>query len=192
MFDINSVIDAFGVICDPDHHAGFKHVATAWHLGDGDWVSAYTPPSPLPDSLVLLVVTTGAVEAISNCEVENKLLGFQSVSVSSKLNVASDESALQKRDEISVIGYPSVIDHPAFSLHRGSLSAKRYYPYLCPWKLDGHLSLFSADDGFITGKFYYGMQGAPVFNQQRDVVGIVLDGSDGKRAPSLTRFRRLA
>ncbi len=191
MFDINSVADAFGVLCDPKHHAGFKHVATAWHLGDGDWVSAYTPKSNLPESLVLLVVTTGEIQEVSECETQEEVLGFHSYRAPAKLNVAK-EVELFKRDPISVISYPSVIDHPAFSLHRGSLSADRYYPYLCPWTLDGHLSLFSAEDGYITGKFYYGMQGAPVFNNKREVVGIVLDGVDDGRAPPLTRFRRLA
>ena len=110
---------------------------------------------------------------------------------------AAKDAELNKRDQLSVIGYPSLIDHPVFSLHRGSLDAERYYPYLCPWTLEGHLALFSMDDGFITGQFYHGMQGSPVMNAAQEVVGIVLDGtvaspSGARPVPPLTRFRRLA
>ena len=191
MVDLNSLVPAFAVLCDPEHRSGFKHFATAWHLGDGDWVSVWTEDRDVPSSLQLISVDGRDVAAISDCELEQGVLGFKSFQAPSALVPAKDYE-LHKRDALSVIGYPSVIDHPAFSLHRGSLSAERYVPYLCPWTLDSHLALFSADDGYITGQYYRGMQGAPVLNLHQQVVGIILDGTMEPSVPPLTRFRRLA
>ena len=191
MVDVNKLVAAFAVLCDPEHSGGFRHFATAWHLGDGDWVSVWTESRPVPSSMQLISVDGQAIAAVSDCEIEQGVLGFRSQAIAGSLTPAKDY-ALHKRDQLSVVGYPSVIDHPAFSLHRGSLSAERYVPYLCPWVLSGHLALFSADDGFLTGQYFNGMQGAPVVNAHEQVVGIVLDGTSDPSVPPLTRFRRLA
>lgn len=191
MIDLHTLAPAFAVLCDPEHTSGFKHWSTAWHLGDGDWVSVWHGDKPVPPKMKLVSVSGQEIHDINDSEIEDGILGFRSWTAGGVLTAAK-ESPLHKRDTLSVLGYPSVIDHPSFSLHRGSLSAERYVPYLCPWTIDGHLALFSADDGYLTGQYYKGMQGAPVMNAQQQVVGIVLDGTVDPTVPPLIRFRRLA
>ena len=196
MFDIHSVVPAFGVICDPNSAqdaGGFRHVATAWHLGNGDWVSVWNGEEKPHDQLQLLSVIDQRCENISNCEIQNGILGFNAFTADCALKIHSD-SKLQKRDPVYSLGYPSVIDHPAFSVHRGSLTAERYFPYLCPWTMEAHIALFSADEGYITERFYKGMQGSPVLNAQQEVIGVIVDGSGGANDSHvpLTRFIRVA
>lgn len=187
---MEKVAPACAVICDPQGPDGFRHIATAWHLGNGDWVSVWNEDTQPHEHLQLLSVYDQRCEPLRNCEVENGILGFNAFTAECTLKV-NKENDLRKRDTVFALGYPTVIDHPAFSVHRGSLSAERYFPYLCPWTMNGHLALFTADEGYITECFYPGLQGSPVFNSAQEVIGVIIDGSGGGAHVPLTRFMRV-
>ena len=136
-------------------------------------------------------VDTGAIAPIADWECEDGIAGFTGLKIKTVLPVERD-AELTKRMSLVAVGYPCMIDHPSFRLHRGSLNTARYLPYLCPWTIHGHVGLFTADDGYLTGRFYAGMAGGPVLDEHRRVVGVLLDGGVAVDHPALTRFRRLA
>jgi hypothetical protein len=133
----------------------------------------------------------GVVTDIADWEWDNGLAGFTANIPDVSPLPMRRGSEIHKRDRLWALGYPSMIDHPAFRLHRGSLDGERYFPYLCPWTINGHLALFSADDGYLTGRCYDGMAGGPVLDDTGHVVGVLLDGVAAPDHPALSRFRRL-
>jgi len=169
----------------------FEHLGTAWSVGPGEWVTAWNDEEPPGPEVRLMSVQDATVAPLSGWECENGIAGFTSLAVDTVLTVERD-AELAKRMTLVAVGYPNMIDHPSFRLHRGSLDPARYLPYLCPWSIAGHVGLFTADDGFLTGRFYQGMAGGPVLDDQRRVVGVLLDGGFAADHPALTRFRRLA
>jgi hypothetical protein len=189
MDDIGRVMDACGIIVGTGIDGAFAHFGTAWSLGGGDWVAAWPDEVP-PRDPRLLCLADGAAHDITGWECEDGVAGFASLAAVGSLALAKD-AVLHKRDPLSALGFPSVVDHPAFRLHHGSLDAERYLPYVCPWVIAGHLALFSSQDGWIAGQFYPGMAGGPVLDPAGAVVGLLLDGAGGGGHPPLTRFRRL-
>jgi len=191
MHDLPTIASSCGVLLGTNAEGHFEHVATAWSVGPDEWVTAWSAEEP-PKNLRLIYTNTGAIDAVQEWEWESGIAGF-------KAHVATNVPSLplrrgkelHKRDGLWALGYPSMIDHPAFSLHRGSLNAERYFPYLCPWVIQGHLALFSANDGYLTGRCYGGMQGGPVLDCDGHVVGVLLDGQASPDHPALTRFHRL-
>lgn len=173
------------------NRSSFEHLGTAWTIAPGEWVTAWTSPEAPDSDVMLMSVDDGTVAPLSNWECEDGLAGFTSMTRPTHLTVDRD-AELGKRVRLVAMGYPCLIDHPAFMLHRGSLDPARYLPYLCPWMMNGHVGLFSADNGYITGRLYPGMAGGPVLNEQHHVVGVLLDGGYAPDHPPLTRFRRLA
>jgi hypothetical protein len=190
MNDLEAVAPSCGVLLRIANGT-FEHLATAWSLAPGEWVTAWTDEEPPGADVVLMSVQDGTVAPIADWECDNGLAGFTGPTVATTLTVERD-AELSKRMRLVAVGYPCLIDHPAFRLHRGSLDAARYLPYLCPWTVTGHVGLFSADDGYLTGRLYPGMAGGPVLDEERRVVGILLDGGFAPDHPPLTRFRRLA
>ncbi|MBA2480756.1 MAG: hypothetical protein H0V44_08845 [Planctomycetes bacterium] len=189
MTDLAPILDACGILVGTGADGQFSHLGTAWALGDGDWVAAWSAEEPPVDAR-LLRTCDGAVCEVTAWECEDGVAGFTSAPGPSALALATGRS-LHKRDPLRALGYPSMIDHPAFRLHHGSLDPQRYVPYVCPWVLEGHLALFSSQDGWLVGRFYAGMAGGPVIDQAGDVVGVLIDGSDSDHHPPLARFRRL-
>lgn len=193
MIDLDRMAASLAILVDTCPDKGFAHLSTAWCLGEGEWISAWTAEQAPSDTVKLLQATTGALLPIENWEHAEGVAGFCAPTTGQAvplLKVAGGD-ALVKREALRVVAYPSVIDHPAFALATKSLNAERYYPYLCPWQQDGHVALFSAQDAWLTGQFYPGMAGAPVMNNAGGVVGMVLDGSAAAEHLPLTRFRRL-
>lgn len=190
MNDLETIAPSCGVLLRLAQGT-FAHLATAWTLSPGEWVTAWSPSEPPGADVVLMSVQDGRVAPIADWECDNGLAGFTSLRLDTTLAVERD-AALSKRMRLVAIGFPCMIDHPSFNLHRGSLDAERYLPYLCPWIITGHAGEFSAADGFLTGRFFSGMAGGPVLDDEQRVVGILLDGSTACDHPPLTRFRRLA
>ncbi len=189
MDDFASITDACGVLVGAGSDGQFAHLATAWSLGGGDWVAAWPHELP-PSDARLLRAGDGQVGTVAEWECEDGVAGFTSAAASSSLTVAKG-AVLHKRDRLRAVGFANMVDHPAFRLHHGSLDPARYLPYVCPWIIEGHLALFTSADGYITGRFYTGMAGGPVFNPAGEVVGVMLDGFESEGHPPLTRFRRL-
>lgn len=191
MHDLPTIASSCGVLLGTDAQGRFDHVGTAWSVGPDEWVTAWASDEP-PQNLRLLYANTGTIDTVHNWEWESGIAGFTA-------HVAGTVPALplrrgkelHKRDRLWALGYPSMIDHPAFQLHRGSLDSERYFPYLCPWVIQGHLALFSADDGYLTGRCYGGMAGGPVLDADGHVVGVLLDGQAAPDHPALSRFHRL-
>ncbi len=192
MHDLRTIAPSCGVLIGRDDEDRFAHLATAWAVGEGEWVSAW-PTEEAPRDVHLQWCNGGSAVALTAWEWDNGIAGFTAtVAGSSPRPLAVQRrKELHKRDRLWALGYPSMIDHPAFRLHRGSLDAERYFPYLCPWTLQSHLAVFTADDGFIGGRYYAGMAGGPVLDEAGDVVGVILDGVAAPDHPALTRFRRL-
>jgi hypothetical protein len=182
---------ACGVLCRPDGADGFEHRATAFAIADGEWLTVWAGEAPEP-GLVLLHPRSGASAPIDGWEQDGGLAGFRcQLPEVTTLTIAPGDGDLHKRLPLTAVGYPSVIDHPAFALHHASLDVERYLPYCCPWRLDGHLCLFSVDEGWMAGRSFGGFTGAPVVRPDGAVVGAVIDGAGGADHPPLTRFRRL-
>lgn len=188
MLDLDRIAAASGILVDP---AGgdFVHHATAWSLGDGGWLTVWDAEAPLGDSLRLLCAVDGSVHAPRAWERDGEVVAFTCDTAAAAL-VPAVEPELRKRQALTAVGYPSVIDHPAFALARGSIDCERYIPYLCPWRIPGHLALFTRDSGFLTGESHPGMCGGPVVAEDGHVVGILADTPAG--TPPLTRFVRIA
>lgn len=190
MIDLNTIASSCGVLLGSDAQGRFEHLGTAWCVGDREWVTAWAGEEP-PMKVRLMDTNSGAVADIADWEWDNGLAGFTANLPGIAPLAMRRGSELHKRDRLAALGYPSMIDHPAFRLHRGSLDAERYFPYLCPWTIGGHLALFSAEDGYLTGRCYEGMAGGPVCDDTGHVVGVLLDGQAAPDHPALTRFRRL-
>jgi hypothetical protein len=190
MLDLDLIAQSCGVLVRMAPGV-FEHLSTAWSIGPGEWVTAWSEATPPGDNVLLISAQTGAISTLADWECENGIAGFTSLDATVHLLVERD-AELNKRMRLAALGYPCMIDHPAFRLHRGSLNAERYYPYLCPWTMHGHVGLFSADDGYLTGRIYPGMAGGPVLDDDHRVVGLLLDGGYAPEHPPLTRFRRLA
>jgi len=181
-----------GVLLGLDAQGRFDHVGTAWAVGPDEWVTAWAGEEA-PTHLSLLWANGGAPVPVSGWECEEGVAGFTAtLGVEVAPLPVRRGAELTKREPLWALGYPSMIDHPSVRLHRGSLDAERYFPYLCPWTMGGHLALFTAQDGWLTGRFYAGMAGGPVLDAAGQVVGLLLDGGYAQDHPALTRFRRLA
>ncbi|MDA3962782.1 MAG: hypothetical protein PF961_18510 [Planctomycetota bacterium] len=189
MTDLDRIAAASAILVDPEG-ADFVHHATAWSVGGGGWITSWDPEVPVPASLRLLLATEGSVHEIGDWEQDGEIVGFTSSATADIDLILSTSDELHKRQRLTAVGYPSVIDHPAFALSRSSLDCERYFPYLCPWTIEGHLALFSVDAGYLTGGSYRGMRGGPVFAADGSVVGILASGDAG--APPLSRFLRIA
>jgi hypothetical protein len=191
MNDLRTIAPSCGVLLGSDARGRFDHVGTAWCVGDGEWVTAWASEDA-PTNLRLLGVNSGTTAEITDWEAENGIAGFHATLPGTiPVLPLRRNKELHKRDPLWALGYPSMIDHPAFHLHRGSLDAERYFPYLCPWVIGGHLALFSANDGYLTGRCYNGMAGGPVLDDEGHVVGVLLDGQAAPDHPALARFHRL-
>ncbi len=192
MNDLHAIASRCGVLLGSDAQGRFEHIGTAWCVGEHEWVTAWASEEP-PLRLQVLATNTGEIADIEAWEWEAGIAGFVAhlPTPIAALPVRRG-SDLRKRDQLRALGYPSMIDHPAFRLHRGSLDGARYYPYLCPWLIEGHLALFSATDGYLTGRCYEGMAGGPVIDVDGHVVGVLLDGQAAPDHPALSRFHRLA
>jgi len=190
MIEAASVINACGVVVGQGPDGAFAHLATAWSLGDGDWVCAWSQQEP-PRAPRLICCADGVAGMIDAWECEDGIAGFTAMVAPGRLGIATG-ATLHKRDPLWAIGFPSLIDHPAFALHHGSLDAERYQPYLCPWVVEGPLLVFSSQDGYLAGRLYPGMQGGPVLAGDGRVVGVLVASAQGEAQVPLTRFHRLA
>lgn len=191
--DLRHRIDACGVLVATGP-GGFAHLATAFSCAPGEWLSCWDARDgerPLPDTTRLLT-TDGTVHALEAIEHDGGLLGFRSATVAHPLNLAPEGAPLGKFDPLWAVGFPCVIEHPAFALHRGSLDAALYLPYLCPWTIPGHCALFGVDDGWLTGRCYPGMEGSPVLDEQGRAIGLLVGSQASPEHPPLARFHRLA
>ncbi|TVR42411.1 MAG: serine protease [Planctomycetota bacterium] len=190
---IDSITAACGVIVHPEADSGFRHLATTWQVAAGEWLCAWNDEDPPPTGIYLIAAHSGAIAAIESWEQDRGIAGFRAQAEASTLPIASDQEGLNKRQLLMAVGYPSVINHPSFSIHRGSLTPERYHPYLCPWFIEGHLALYTAEEGWLTGQSYHGMLGGPVVNEEGRVVGLLGDhGHQAPDIPPLAPFRRIS
>lgn len=189
MLDPDRIVDACGVLVGRGADGQFAHLATCWSLGGGDWVTGWDAPQP-PVEPRLLRAIDGVALPIAAWECADGIAGFTAEPASVSLAAASD-ATLRKRDRLRAIGFPSMVDHPAFRLSHHSLDPERYVPYLCPWTVEGPLVLFSSRDGWLPGRMYAGMAGGPVLAADGSVVGILADGAGDGDQPPLARFRRI-
>lgn len=193
MLDLNRIAACCGVVFARTA-GGLVHHATAWSAGQGDWVTAWPGEEPEipPEGLHLILAADGTVHALSGWEYEAGVVGMTGPDIGPGLGVRPAGQPLRKRDRLMAFAYPDMIDHPAVSLARRELTPELYYPWLCPWTVQGHLCLFTSTDGFLTGGAYPGMAGGPVLDEGGLAVGVVLGGESAPGQPPLTRFRRLA
>jgi hypothetical protein len=193
MHDLNQIANCCGVVVTQTA-AGLIHHATAWSVGPGEWITAWPgdEPEDPPQGLKLMLARDGSVHDLVGWEWDAGIVGLTSVDIGAALPVHDEGAQLHKRDRLWSLGYPDMVDHPAVRLARRSLTPERYFPYFCPWTLQGHLSLFTSSDGFLTGRFYAGMAGGPVLGVDGKVVGVLMGGEASPDHPPLTRFRRLA
>ena len=187
---LDPVARSCGVLVGSDAQGRFEHLATAWCSAPGEWITAWASEDAPAADVRLILAQTGEALPITGWEADDGIAGFTAATTTPPLIIRS-EGVLGKRDTLWALGYPSMIDHPSFRLARGSLDADRYYPYLCPWAIRGHLSLFSSSEGWLTGRCYDGMAGAPVLDGTNQVVGVAFAGEPAPDHPPLTRFRRL-
>ncbi len=191
--DLNRIANCCGVVFSRTA-AGLVHHATAWCVGPGEWVTAW--PGDEPDEpvtgLSLMLAKDGSVHALTGWEYDGGMLGLGGPDIGSVLPVHDDGAVLHKRDRLFALGYPDMIDHPSIRLARRALTPELYFPYFCPWSLQGHLCLFTSQDGYLTGRCYPGMAGGPVLAEDGKVVGVLLGGDASPDHPPLSRFRRLA
>lgn len=188
---LHSVAQHCGVLVGPDRVGAFRHWATAWTLGGGEWVTAWGEEPPPAE--VRLLIADGRIGELAAWERgDDGIAGFRSLDTGEGLPTVPEGVVPAKRDPLAAIGYADLIDHPSLLLHRGSLTAERYVPYLCPWAIQGHLALYGAQVAWIAGRFYAGMAGAPVLDRDLRVAGVLLGGDGSPEHPPLARFRRLA
>jgi hypothetical protein len=193
MHDLNRIANCCGVVFTRTA-AGLQHHATAWCVGPGEWITAW--PGEEPDEpisgLSLMLARDGSVHPLSGWEYDAGVVGLRGPDIGVALAVHPEGATLHKRDRLFAFGYPDMIDHPSIRLARRELTPELYFPYFCPWTLQGHLCLFTSSDGFLTGRFYAGMSGGAVLAEDGTVVGVLLGGEASPDHPPLTRFRRLA
>lgn len=192
VIDLNQVAACCGVVVSTGAE-GLLHHGTAWSVGPGEWVTVWSGPEPevLP-RLSLILADDGSLHRLDGWEYDDGLVGLRGPDIGRALPVHPEGAVLRKRDRLCAFGYPDVVDHPSIRLARRELTPELYYPYFCPWTITGHLCLFTSSDGYLTGRFYPGMAGGPVFAADRTVVGLLLGGDYSPEHPPLCRFRRLA
>ena len=118
-----------------------------------------------PSDLELIHAHTGKVSTLDHWEQDSGLAGFRSEAIADSLTIAGESDSLSKREPLAAVGYPSVISHPAFAIHRGSLNSERYHPYLCPWIM--RVTWPSSPKTRVAfGTGYHGMEGGPVLNER--------------------------
>ena len=189
MNELTTIVKACGVLVGLGADGAFAHLGTAWSLGNGDWVTAWSAASP-PRNPQLIRTGDGRSCVVADWECEDGVAGFTSEPAEVSLAIAATDQ-LHKRDSLWALGFPSLIDHPAFALSHGSLDSQRYTPYLCPWVIEGTLVVFSSQDGWMPGRLHAGMGGGPVLASDGTVVGVLLDGAGTAEQVPLSRFRRL-
>lgn len=190
MLALPDLAPACAVLVGRDSAGRFAHLGTAWCMGAGEWVSAWTGEDP-PDEAILISVQDGRTAVVQGWELADGLAGF-TADVSAPILPTRRDAPLTKRDRLHALGFPDIIDHPALALARGSLDVGRYFPYLCPWVIQGHLALFSGQEGWLTGRCYPGMEGGPVIDEHGLVVGVLAHSPVSPDHPPLARFHRLA
>jgi hypothetical protein len=184
-----SLAPACGVVVAPQ--GDFQHVATCWSVGPGEWVTVLADEEVVPSAnWRLLLAADGTCHPMTDWDIDGVVAGFKSTEAPTTLTVVPEGSPLKKRQALIAFGYPEVIDHPMLNLHRGSLDAERYYPYLCPWLVEGHVGLLGVDICFLAGATFNGMRGGPVVDAVGDVVGII-GKTTGQSSLPLTPFHRL-
>ena len=185
---IDTLAPACGVIVATD--GNFKHVATCWSMAPGEWVTVLADDQAVPSAdWRLILAADGSVHEMTEWDIDGVVAGFKAAAAPQTLTIAG-EGHLRKRQTVQAFAYPEVIDHPAIALHRASLDADRYFPYLCPWRLSGHIALLSVETCFLAGATYPGMRGGPVLDADGAVVGILGEAPAAGSLP-LTPFWRL-
>lgn len=193
MHDLNRIANCCGVVFTRSA-AGIHHHATAWSVGPGEWVTAWDAgedPDEAPVGLQIMLARDGSVHALDGWEHDAGIVGLRGPDIGDALPVHDEGATLKKRDRLWALGYPDMIDHPSIRLARRELTPELWFPYFCPWTLQGHLCLFTSSDGFLTGRFYGGMAGGPVLDAGGKVVGVLQGGDASPEHPPLCRFRRL-
>lgn len=192
MNGLEAISRALGVLIRHRPGEPFRHVATAWQVAPGEWLTAALDEGKTGDELLLLIAADGRTVRPSQWETASGIAGFRADAAAATLEVAGEQRPLTKTEPLRAVGYPDVIEHPALRLSRDSLDPSRYFPWLCPWEIAGHCALFSAEEGWLSGQGYAGMQGAPVLDPDHRVIGLVTGPSLGEGTlPPLTPFRRL-
>jgi hypothetical protein len=193
MHDLNRIANCCGVVLTRTA-GGILHRATAWSVGPGEWVTAWPgdEPEEQPHGLELMLARDGSVHPLTGWEWDAGVVGLRGPDIGAALEVHGEGAQLHKRDRLFAMAYPDMIDHPTVRLSRTALTPELYFPYFCPWTVQGHLCLFTAREGFLTGRFYAGMAGGPVLGADGTVVGVLLGGDASPEHPPLTRFARLA
>lgn len=193
MHDLNRIANCCGVVCTRSA-TGLVHHATAWSVGPGEWITAWSgdePEDPVT-GLELMLARDGSVHPLTGWEYDGGVVGLKGPDIAAALDVHDEGTQLHKRDRLFAMAYPDMIDHPSIRLARSALTPELYFPYFCPWTIQGHLSLFTSRDGYLTGRCYAGMAGGPVMGGDGKVIGVLLGGDASPDHPPLTRFRRLA
>lgn len=193
MHDLDRIAQACGVVITRTA-SSILHRATAWSVGPGEWVTAWPgdEPEDPPHGLELMLARDGSIHPLSGWEWDGGIVGLKGPDLGSALPVHDEGAQLHKRDRLFALAYPDMIDHPAVRLSRSGLTPELYFPYFSPWTIQGHLCLFTAREGFLTGRCYPGMAGGPVLGADGKVVGVLLGGEASPDHPPLTRFARLA
>lgn len=192
MHDLNRIASCCGVVFSRTA-AGIVHHATAWSVGPGEWVTAWSgdEPDEAPTGLSLILARDGSVHPLSGWEYDAGVVGLRGPDIADTLPVHDDGAVLHKRDRLFALAYPDIIDHPTIRLARRELTPELWFPYLCPWTIQGHVCLFTSSTGFLTGRFYPGMAGGPVLDAAGKVIGVLLGGDASPDHPPLARFSRL-
>ncbi len=196
MHDLNRIASCCGVVLT--RTAGsILHRATAWSVGPGEWITAWPgsdddEPADPPQGLELMLASNGSVHPLTGWEWDAGIVGLNGPDIGDALPIHEDGAQLHKRDRLKAFAFPDMIDHPSVRLSRRALTPELYYPYVSPWSINGNLCLFTAREGFLTGRCYPGMAGGPVMGADGKVVGVLLGGERSPEHPPLSRFARLA
>ena len=190
MLDLHAITPSCAVLLGQDTAGRFEHLGSAWCVDHHAWVTSWNVAVP-PENAVVMSVQDGTIATISAWEFDAGLAGFTAALEAPPLTTRRTGD-LTKRDRLWALGFPDVINHPALRLARGSLDPARYFPYVCPWTVQGHLALFAASQGWLTGRCYPGMEGGPVLDEAGAVVGVLASSPASPDHPPLARFHRLA
>ena len=79
MMAFNELVQSCGVLVDPEAEGGFAHLATAWMLNDGEWVTSWSGDVAPAASARLILAHSGEAVPISSWEQdeEQPVAGFQ-------------------------------------------------------------------------------------------------------------------